>query len=274
MGWWQTAISLEAMQLIIPTTASHFHIRPTTLRGAFWLCFSMCLASGASGDDWMTWPSTYTHDSMTAQRVDQYALPEQPLGPSSSAAQRSGYRHYRSTLQAGQSVDNMHIVEEWGKQVLPYEQWRFPYRPYGVPYPAWGPQAPYGIFNGQFGFGHPGFGHPGHHPTPPHTPGGGPAHPSIHSPTTPRTPAEWLPGTGVPPPGYAGSRGGYGWNGLGPGGAYGPAYGASRGFPLQPNYLNQPWFDGTYPPAPPSDRRPDAAFFYHPPLGRAEQPTE
>ncbi len=244
---------------------------PATLWAATWV------ATAAKADDWMTWASTYTHDPQTSQRIDQYALAEQPMGPGPSAVQRSGYRNYRSTLQAGQSTDNFHVVEEWGQQVVPYEQWRFPYRPYGVPYGAWGPQAPYGIFNGQVGYGNRGFngaypggaypGYPGYPASPGLPPGA--------APFIPRTPAEILPGTGIPPSdgGYdARGYGGYGGYGVYGGYGAGGQFDASRGFPLQPEYRNQPWYDGTYPSAPPIDRRPDAAFFYHPPLGRSEQP--
>ncbi len=97
---------------------------------------SACAAWSA---DWITAPSYYTHDPMTGERVDQYS----PIGPfytySSPDFMRSGYRHYRSSIEAGGSADNMHIVEEWGRPVRPYGEWRFPYRPYSVPYPAWGP---------------------------------------------------------------------------------------------------------------------------------------
>lgn len=83
---------------------------------------------------------------MSGERVAQYT----PIGPyyyyQRADFTRSGFRHYRSTIQAGGSADNLHIVEEWGKPVVPYEQWRFPYRPYGSPYPAWGP--PFGGLNG------------------------------------------------------------------------------------------------------------------------------
>lgn len=191
----------------------------------------------------MTWASTYTHDPVSGQRVDQYAQPAEAYGPSRNAVQRSGYRHYRSTLQAGLSSDNLHIVEEWGKQVIPYEHWRFPYRPYGVPYDAWGPPTPYGIINGQIGFP-PGFGpYPGYG----NVPGGG-------------APVGVVPGGGMGGPQTLPGNPGMGYPGVGGW--------PSRGFPLQPQYSNQPWFDGNYPAAPPLDTRSDQEFFYHPPIGR------
>ena len=72
---------------------------------------------------------------------------------------KSGYRHTRSTIDLGNSSDNLHIVEEWGRPVQPYEQWRFGNRPYGDnPYPAWGPPlAGAGIVPG-YGWGGFGFG--------------------------------------------------------------------------------------------------------------------
>ncbi|MHB0955999.1 MAG: hypothetical protein ACYC0X_06415 [Pirellulaceae bacterium] len=105
----------------------------------------LCAASNAA--DWITAPSHYTHDPQTGQRVDQYT----PIGPFYTFARsdylQSGYRHTRSTIQAGLSVDHMHIVEEWGRPVRPYGEWRFPFRPYSVPYPMWGP--PYaGLWEG------------------------------------------------------------------------------------------------------------------------------
>ncbi len=162
-------------------------------------------------DDWMTWQSTYTHEPHLGQRVDQYLPAEQPVAPYRADFTRSGFRHFRSTLQAGQSADNVHVVEQWGRQVVPYEQWRFPYRPYAVPYDAWGPQAPYGIFNGSYGAG------------------------------------AW---------GGANNFGSYGAGNYGPvpGSSFGPPN-ASRGFPLTPQYNNEPWYDGNYPTAPPLNSR-------------------
>ena len=110
-------------------------------------CVSGCFA-GASGHaaEWITAPSYYTHDPRSADRVNQYSQ----IGPfyyyQRGDYLQSGYRHNRSTFQFGGSADNLHIVEQWGEPVMPYEQWRFPYRPYGSPYPAWGP--PFGGLEG------------------------------------------------------------------------------------------------------------------------------
>lgn len=179
-------------------------------------------ATGLQADDWMTWASTYTHSPQTGQRVDQYAQVEQPISPYRQDFTRSGYRHFRSTLQGGQSADNMHIVEQWGQPVIPYEQWRFPFRPYAVPYDAWGPQAPYGITNGLFQFGV----------------GGG----------------NWGGHTGGYNPPQPGNGAGYG-AGYGGGRYDRPGQPDSRGFPLTPTYNNEPWYDGSYPTVPPLRER-------------------
>ena len=214
-------------------------------------CLAIALPAGRAlpqdGSDWTTWASTYTHDLRSGARVDQYALPREPMGPARDAVQRSGYRHYRSTLQTGLSNDNVHIVEQWGQQVQPYEQWRFPYRPYGVPYDAWGPPLPYGLYSGF----NPGFGGP--------WPGG-------------VTPYSGHPGYGAARPGGAripAPRG----DAIYPGGVYPGQVAPLRWDRLQPQYRGQPWYDGTYPAAPPLDPRSDQEFFYHPPLGRSPSPT-
>lgn len=126
-------------------------------------------AGNAWAIDWLTAPSYYTHEPLQGQRVAQYS----PIGPyyyyQRPDFARSGYRHYRSSIQAGGSADNLHIVEEWGRPVIPYEAWRSPYRPYGVPYDAWGPPfggyVPYGGAFGGFGGGG-GGGGPGAGPMP------------------------------------------------------------------------------------------------------------
>jgi hypothetical protein len=104
-------------------------------------------ATDSTAQDWITAPSYYSHDPQSGRRVSQYA----PIGPFYQQTRpdyrSSGFWHTRSSIQAGGSSDNLHIVEEWGRPVRPYGEWRFPYRPYSVPYPMWGPQF-YG-----FGFG-------------------------------------------------------------------------------------------------------------------------
>jgi hypothetical protein len=175
------------------------------------------LANVASAADWLTAPSYYTHDPSSGQRVTQYA----EIGPyyyyHRPDFQRSSYRQFRSTIQAGNSADNMHIVEEYGNPVRPYEEWRFPYRPYSVPYDQWGP--PFGGlggagFGGGYGGGFGGF------------PGGG------------------FPPNGPIGPGPVGPIG----PGPGPGGpGFGPRWGGAQNFA-------QPWLDGYYPTYDRNDR--------------------
>lgn len=108
------------------------------------------LTRPAHAEDWISAPSYFTHDCL-GQRVRQYT----PIGPfyiySRGDYLRSGYRHNRSSLQFGGSVDHYHVVDEWGHPIQPYDEWRFPYRPYSVPYGLWGP--PYaGLNHGGFPF--------------------------------------------------------------------------------------------------------------------------
>lgn len=167
--------------------------------------------------EWLSEPSTYTHDSLTGERVAQYT----PIGPFYYQHQgdflRSGYRHYRSTIQVGGSADNYHLVEEYGRPVRPYEEWRFPYRPYSAPYQDWGP--PFG------GLGPGGYGGMG--------PGG------IYGGNVPF-------GPGFP----IGGPGGFPGGGF-PGGGF-PGGGFPGGFP--PANYAQPWVDGYYPTYDRNDR--------------------
>lgn len=92
------------------------------------------------GADWMTMPSYYTHRD--GKRVTQFA-PKEPAIVQHPMTIESGYHHTESVI----GRDRLHITREWGRQVRPYGEWRFPYRPYSVPYPYWGPQpAPRMIF--------------------------------------------------------------------------------------------------------------------------------
>jgi len=175
------------------------------------------LGNASPAADWITAPSYYTHDGSSGERVAQYS----PIGPFYYFTRpdyvKSGYRQYRSTLDLGNSSDNMHVVEQWGAQIVPYEQWRFPYRPYSAPYPAWGP--PYGGLGGGTG-GYPYSGGSGAN----------------------------IFGGFFPP--YGGGVGGYGgFGGVGPYAA--PGGGMGGGFPggFTPPAVNfaQPWLDGHYP---------------------------
>ena len=248
---------LEAMQK--PNHSTRHCQLPRSWSRSLSVLILAALATGSRADDWMTWASSYTHSPQTGERVDQYAQTEQPISPYRQDFTRSGYRHFRSTLQAGQSADNIHIVEQWGQPIVPYEQWRFPFRPYAVPYDAWGPQAPYGIMNGLFQSGQGGanwHGHAGRHTPPGYEGGYGgdhrlPGHPGQagagHPAGSTAGPAS-RPGH----PADAGNWGGY------PSGGHGPRANApygSRGFPLTPTYDNEPWYDGAYPTVPPLNER-------------------
>ncbi len=152
------------------------------------LLATLAAGGAAHAADWMFAPSKYTHNSQTGERVTQYS----PIGPFYIYPHpnyvKSGYRHTRSTLRGQNSVDQMHIVEEWGRPVRPYGEWQYPYRPYSVPYNAWGPNyyvTPwpyYGSNNALLpGHGQAGYGY-----------GGNPGHGSGH------------PSHGVAPPGHGG----------------------------------------------------------------------
>jgi hypothetical protein len=100
--------------------------------------------------DWLTLPSTYTHDVESGARVAQFQPNAVPTVPAATNFRSSGYTHTRSSINYGQSADNYHRVERWGDPVRPYGEWRFPYRPFSTPYPNWGP--PYAGLNLGFGF--------------------------------------------------------------------------------------------------------------------------
>lgn len=120
-------------------------------------------ASIVQANDWLTLPSTYSHDARGV-RVTQYAPIDAPTAASVANFRTSGYTHTRSSLNYGQSADNYHRVEEWGAPVRPYGEWRFPYRPFSTPYSNWGPPyaglnlgypfpVPFGAFNNGGGGG-------------------------------------------------------------------------------------------------------------------------
>lgn len=129
------------------------------------LSIAICICSVSLANDWLTLPSTYSHD-VNGTRVSQYAPIQKPQAPVAANFRSSGYTHTRSSLNYGASSDNYHRVQRWGEPVRPYGEWRFPYRPYSTPYPNWG--APFAGFNA--GFGGPGFGFGG---VPGNRPGGG-----------------------------------------------------------------------------------------------------
>jgi hypothetical protein len=192
--------------------------------------------------DWTTLPSTYSH-SQNGQRVDRFRTEETPLAFEQSNLVRSGYRHSRSTLQAGFSSDHYHSVEQWGAPARPYGEWRYPYRPFAVPYGEWGPQLPLQFnpaFLGQFGqpipwngsgpIGIPGT---GAGPVSPISPIGPSASPMGYGPF-----AGPFPHSGQFP--FWNNRGGNGWFGVGPGNVVSPTqddyYPAAPILPPAPAY--------------------------------------
>lgn len=102
----------------------------------------------AHARDWIFSPSTYSHDWQNGQRVTQFAPIPPVIVYQRPDYLKSGFRHQRSTINAGGSQDNYIVVDQYGGEVRPYGEWLFPYRPYSVPYDAWGP--PFGGVNGQF----------------------------------------------------------------------------------------------------------------------------
>ncbi len=115
------------------------------MRFAITLTIVLAAASSASAADWLMMPSTYSHHPVTGQRVSQFRETPRPEATSAPNFRSSGYTHYRSSVNYGQSADNYHRVDTWGGDVRPYGEWRFPYRPYSTPYQNWG--APFGGLN-------------------------------------------------------------------------------------------------------------------------------
>lgn len=209
-------------------------------------------ASPAAAGDWLTWPSTFTHDPTTGSRVRQYAPVEAPPLTDQSSLVTSGFSHNRSSIQVGQSADNYYRVDQWGPPVRPYGEWRFPYRPYSAPYGAWGP--PFGGLNLGFGFPPVGvpFPPPGHAGPGPGQFGPGPGQPGM---------GQWQPGAGHGFPFAPGHQPMPG-NPLLPGGPFNP-------YPSAPGsaYPDPPWFDGFHPDYPVNPRLNDEDFFRRPNTG-------
>lgn len=171
------------------------------------LLIFLLMGSNAVASDWLTAPSFYTHDPYTGMRTNQYNSPPPAVVAQGGNYQASGYRHFRSTLQYGPSADNYHRVEQWGPPVRPYEEWRFPYRPYSVPYDQWGaPLAGLNIGNAVPWYQGPGIppqNYPvGPNPNNPPNSGMGPF-PGVGQPWQPNVPYPSGPGQAYPAPPYA-----------------------------------------------------------------------
>jgi hypothetical protein len=157
--------------------------------------YLMLIGDSVVAQDWLTYPGSYSHDPVTGQRATQYAEKKPAYAAQPSDYRTSGFRHFRSTIQAGESADNYYRVDRWGPPVRPYGEWLFPNRPYAVPYNQWGPPNA-GGFGGGLGFGGggfgPGLGNPSYGPS-----WGGPGWggPAVGNPS----PWYPYPGTGVPP---------------------------------------------------------------------------
>ncbi len=127
------------------------------MRYAYFAVLLSIVTSISTASDWLTLPSTYSHDVVTGQRVSQFAPIELPTATTVQNFRTSGYTHTRSRLSFGGSNDNYHRVETWGDPIRPYGEWQRPFRPGSVPYDLWGP--PFGGLNwGRSGFGPGGFG--------------------------------------------------------------------------------------------------------------------
>ena len=103
------------------------------------ILFLSVATSNTIASDWLTMPSTYSHDAITGQRVSQYKQIEIPTTSTVPSFRTSGYTHARSRIAFGGSIDNYHQVETWGPPVRPYGEWQRPFRPFSVPYSMWGP---------------------------------------------------------------------------------------------------------------------------------------
>lgn len=209
------------------------------------LVLATALAGPDAYADWITAPSYFTHDPVTGLRTNQYSPPPPAFVPQAVDFQSSGYTHLRSSIQVGQSADNYHRVEKWGPPVQPYGEWRFPYRPYSVPYDLWG--APWAGFNLGGGL----YGHPGYY----NGARGGPAHRRGSAHRGDRHPDNGHPGF----PGHGHPGGGQ------PGQPNVP-------YPSGPDspYPVPPYADGYYPSYPFRPRLDDEQFFNKPTLDPRE----
>jgi hypothetical protein len=205
-------------------------IQPHRLR-CLLLIVAIAAAPRGWAADWLTLPSTFTHDPVTGCRVNQFAAVDAPPQNDQSQLIASGYTNYRSSIQVGQSADHYYRVNQWGPPVRPYGEWLFPYRPYSSPYDAWG--APFAGLNLGFGGG---FGGP-HYFGP--QPGQGGAYPGGH------------PGR----PGFPGPHPGGGI----PGQPINP-------YPIYPGgaHREPPWYDGFHPEYPLHPRLNDRDFYRRP----------
>lgn len=138
------------------------------MRYAYLAFLLSVLPSITTASDWLTLPSTYSHDAANGQRVSQHTPIELPSVTTVPNFRTSGYTHTRSRINFGGSADNYHRVETWGAPIRPYGEWQRPFRPGSVPYSLWG--APYAGLNLGLGGTYPGYQQP---PRPPKETGRG-----------------------------------------------------------------------------------------------------
>lgn len=196
---------------------------------------ALLFSTSAPAGDWVTWRSFYTHRAETGQRTQQHTRPPESQVPHDPTFQTSGFTHIRSSLNFGQSADNYHRVQQWGAEVRPYGEWRFPYRPYSVPYPMWG--EPYAGLN----IG--GYPYPPYPPMPLNQGGVGGGVPGTTPPVGPTNP--WQPPMG--------GSGYWPWNSGNP-------YPSGPGQP----YPAPPYADGYYPDYGTQPSLNDSQFFEKP----------
>jgi len=89
---------------------------------------------------WIFSPSYFSHDPATGVRVAQYVPVKTPYARTDENYLESGYRHQRSSIRVGGSVDHTHVVETWGEgeRIRPYGEWQRPFRKGATPFGPWG----------------------------------------------------------------------------------------------------------------------------------------
>lgn len=210
-----------------------------------------CVGCTPQAVDWTTWSSTYTHRDGLA--VDQY-VPHDPAVTAPSGLRTTGvYRNHRSSLQGNTSADHYHRVDSYGPPVVPYGQWRYPYRPFSVPYGAWASPlpnvyAPQQFGPWQFNSQQPGSQQPGQ--------------------SQPFGSQSYGPQQSNPWPGYGGGFPGHGgvWPGYGEPASGWPANQPTLGGAFLPGPVNAlaPTQDDYHPAAPEPPQLDDRAFFFDP----------
>lgn len=113
---------------------------------AITLAVSSLAGAAAAQTSWIFRPSYYSHDPGGYTRVEQFATHAPAYAPSDPTYRQSAYRQNRTSIRAGDSADNMHVVETWGagESIRPYGEWLYPFRAGATPYGPWGnPQGPW-----------------------------------------------------------------------------------------------------------------------------------